>query len=207
MFTRLFRLLLTLLVVGALIWFFAPRVLDGAANSLISSTVSKAQGLAQYVPAGINSPNLTKGDLQINMTGLTPRTPYQVTLDEGQCGQTNVALGTALSDANGALYKEYPLPSLDTKKTWFISLWQQSQNVACGQLQTNLDTGAQVVNAAQNGPDVFGPQPSDTSQNQNATPTDNSQSTNTPIVNGFPNTGAGPASHQQYDNNQYPRKY
>jgi hypothetical protein len=213
-FTRLFRLLLILIILGALIWFLAPRIFDGAANALISSTGSQAQGLAQFVPAGVNSSNNAKGDLQIDLTGLTPDTTYQLTLDQFQCGETSTNLGQVTSDGNGNFYIEIPLTSLDTKQTWYVDVLQQGQSVACGLLQTNQDVGMQVVNAAQAGPSIFGPQSTQDAQNQTstptsgATPTANSNVNNTPT--GLPNmpvTGANPGSNQQYDNNQYPRKY
>lgn len=213
MFRRLFRWLMTLIIVGVLIWFLAPRLFNGAANSFINSAASQVQGLAQFVPAGVNTLDQVKGDLQVNLSGLTPVTQYELTLDRGQCGQTSTVLGNINSDANGGLYHEFALPTLDPKESWFIDVWQQSQSVACGQLQTNQDAGAQVISAAQNGPDVFGPQPTDVPLNQDSTPTPgvtpttNSQSTTTTLVNGFPHTGANPGDHQQYDNNQYPRKY
>jgi hypothetical protein len=212
-FQRLFRLLLTLVIVVALIWFLAPRIFDGAANSLINSPGSQAQGLAQFVPAGVNSQNNGKGDLQINLTGLTPNTAYQLTLDQVQCGGNSTDLGQVQSDGNGNFYTEIPLKSLDTKQTWYVDVQQQGQSVACGLLQTNQDAGTQVIDAAQSGPDVFGPQPTQDPQNPTATPAPGE----TPLVNSvnnsqtslpnMPVTGVNSGNGQQYDNNQYPRKY
>jgi hypothetical protein len=217
-FKRLFRLLLLLVVVGALIWFLAPRIFNSAANSLISSTTSQAQGLAQFVPADVSSAN--KGDLQINLTGLTPNTTYQLTLDQVQCGMgVSTSLGQATSDANGSFYVEFPLTSIDTRQTWYVDVLQDGQSVACGLLQTNQNVSSQVINASQSGPNVFGPQgspsaqPTQDAQNQanstptpGATPTANSDANNKP-VKGLPNTGVDSGGNQQYDNNQYPRKY
>lgn len=203
MFRRLFRLLLTLAIVGAVIWFLAPRIFDGAANSLLNSSVSQAQGLAQFIPANVNAANNSKGELQINLTGLSPETTYQLTLDEAQCGGSSTDLGSATSDANGNFYMEIPLTSLDTKQSWYVDVLQQGQSVACGLLQTDQDIGTQVINAAQSGPDVFGPQPT-----QATTPITNSSAGNVSSqLPNLPGTGASPGDGQQYDNNQYPRKY
>jgi hypothetical protein len=193
-FRRLFRWLVILAVVIALIWIFAPRLFNNAANSLISSinsTASQAQGLALFVPAGPNSPNRSQGDLQINLTGLNPNTTYALTLDQGQCGGVSKDLGQRKSDANGHLYIEIPLASLDITRTWFVNVLQQGQSVACGLLQTNQSSSTQAINATQSGPNVFGPQ---TGANQSA-------------PGGLPNTGVKPGGNQQYRNNQYPRKY
>lgn len=194
MIRRLFRWLLILAVIGALIWIFAPRLFNNAANSLISSinsTASQAQGLALFVPAGANSPNKSQGDLQVNLTGLTPNTTYALTLDQSQCGGVSKDLGQGKSDANGHLYIEIPLASLDIKQTWFVNVLQRGQSIACGLLQTNQDSSTQAINATQSGPDVFGPQ---AGSNQSS-------------PGGLPNTGVQPGGNQQYDNNQYPRKY
>ena len=216
-FKRLFRLLLTLVVVVVLIVFLAPRIFNGAANSLISSmnsSVAQAQGLAQFVPANVTSSNNAKGDLQVNLTGLTPSTTYQLTLDQGLCGGTSTSLGSATSDANGNFYIEIPMTSLDIKQTWYVDVLQQGQSVACGPLQTNQDASTQVVNASQAGPNVFGPQdtsPAQDTQNQNSaassSPVTNSNVTNVSTSTGLPNTGVNPGNSQQYDNNQFPRKY
>lgn len=201
MFRRLFRLLMTLIILGILIWFLAPRIFDGAANSLIHSTVSQAQGLAQFVPASVNSLNNAKGDLQINLTGLTPDTTYQITLDQVQCGGNSTNLGQARSDGNGNFYTEIPMTSLDTSQIWYVDVLQQGQSVACGRLQTDQDAGTQVISAVQSGPDVFGPQPT---QNSTSGASNNTQSSSLPNM---PTTGVSAGNSQQYDNNQYPRKY
>lgn len=210
MFKRIFRWVVTLTVVGVLIWFLAPRTFNGEANSLLSSAVTQVQGMAQFVPAAANDLGNGKGNLQINLSGLTPAIQYELTLDRDQCGQTDTVLGTLAADANGGLYHEFALPTLDAKKSWFVDVWQQGQSVACGQLQTNQDAGAQVISAAQSGPNVFGPQPTDVPQSQSDTPAPGAtpaNNQNSSIVNGFPHTGTNPGTNQQYDNNQYPRKY
>lgn len=198
MFKRLFRILFILVVIGALLWFFAPRTFNEAANALISSAnsaVTQVQGLAQFVPASVNSKSNTDGNLQINLTGLTPNTTYELHLDEAQCGQLGKSLGQITADASGNFYKEFPLSTLDTKQTWFVDVLQQGQSIACGQLQTDQNAGTQVVNASQ-GPNLFaGGSPTDNSPLANNSPT------------GLPNTGVDPGNNQQYDNNQYPRKY
>ena len=204
MFAKIFRLFLILVIVGALIWFLAPRIFDGAANSIIISPGSQAQGLAQFVPASAGSPTSAKGDLQVNLTGLTPDTTYEVSLDQGQCGSTHADLGPAKSDANGNFYIELPMNSLDTQQTWYIDVLQQGQSVACGQLETNQDANAQAINAG--GPNVFGPQPAQAQTdiaNSNSVPNSTTSST----LPNLPVTGVNSGGSQQYDNNQYPRKY
>jgi len=208
-FKSLTRILLILVVVGALLWIFSPRIFSNAANTLLTSvdsSVANAQGLAQFLPAGATGQN-KQGDLQVNLSGLQANTSYEITLDESQCGLVNKDLGGATSDSNGNFYVELPLASLDTKQTWFIDVHQQGvqgPTVACGQLETNQDSSTQAVNAAQSGPNVF-----DSSQ---SLPNDQSQS-NTPTTSGttppsgLPNTGANPGDGQQYNNSTYPRKY
>ena len=213
MFKALTRLLLALVVVGALLWIFAPRLFSNAANSFISSADAQAQGLAEYVPPGALSSS-KQGDLQVQLNGLTPGTIYEITLDQGVCGSTWKDLGSATSDSNGNFYFELPLTSLDTKSTWFVDVLQQNlgnTSVACGQLQTNQDSSTQIINAPLSGPNVFGPQPTPTDQNPGATPTVTTSgsggTTGTTTPSGLPNTGANPGNNQQYDNNKYPRKY
>ena len=204
MFKTVFRVLLTLIVVVALVWLFAPRLLNDAANSAISSTdasAPQAHGLAQYVPPDVNPASNNKGDLQVNLSGLSPNTSYELTLDESQCGSDTRDLGPVNSDNNGNFYIELPLSNLDAKQTWFIDVHQQGVlgvSVACGQLQTNQDSSTQAIDATQSGPNVFGPQDGQDSTSTSASSTKPS---------GLPNTGVNPGGGQQYDNNQYPRKY
>lgn len=202
------RALLVLIIIGVLVWYFAPRLFSDAANSLINSvdsSVAQAQGLAEFVPAGVNSSQSSKGDLQINLSGLTPNSKYELTLDQDQCGSTVKDLGPVNSDTNGGFYIELPLASLDVKQIWFVDVHEQDalgQSVACGQLQTNQSSSTQAIDATQSGPNVFGAQqPLQNSQSDTASSTANAKPTH------LPNTGMDPDNHQQYDNNQYPRKY
>ena len=214
MFKALTRVLVALVVLGALLWIFAPRIFNNAANSFISSADAQAQGLAQFIPSNATSSGKT-GDLQVQLNGLTPSTSYEITLDQDQCGPSGKDLGSVTSDGNGSFYIELPLASLDTKSIWFVDVHQQGiegPSVACGQLQTNQDSSSQIISAPLSGPNVFGPQPSPTDQGQDATPTatttGSSGGTTSPTTpNGLPNTGADPGNNQQYDNNKYPRKY
>lgn len=206
MFRSLLRIIMILIVIGALLWIFAPRIFSNAANTLLSSvnsSVANAQGLAQFIPAGATSQGKS-GDLQVNLSGLLPRTSYEITLDEGQCGQVSQDLGHATSDGNGGFYIELPLSSLDTHQSWFVDIHEQSQygqSVACGQLQTNQNSSTQAINASKAGPNIFGGQPSlPNDQGQNST-------TGSSTPSGLPNTGANPGDGQQYDNSGYPRKY
>jgi hypothetical protein len=200
----LFRVILIVVVGGVLLWFLAPRIFNDAANAILSSTgsaVAQAQGLAQYIPPDASTSGKS-GDLQVNLSGLTPRTSYEITLDEGQCGTIDKDLGSVTSDGSGNFYIELPLASLDTGQTWFVDVHQDGANgpsVACGQLSTNQNASSQVINASQSGPNVFGPQAPATSSSATG-----SSGTSTPSL---PNTGADPGNNQQYDNNQYPRKY
>lgn len=204
MFKSLLRIILILVAVGVLLFFFAPRIFNSAANSLIhsvDSSAKNAQGLAQFIPADATSQG-TSGDLQVNLSGLLPRTSYEITLDESQCGLVNKDLGKATSDGSGNFYIELPLSSLDTNQTWFVDIHQQGAegvSVACGQLQTNQN----AVNNSQSGPNLFGAPPS--LPNDQGTPTPGATGPSTP--NGLPNTGANPGNGQQYQNNGYPRKY
>ena len=200
------RILMALIVLGALLWIFAPRIFNNAANTFLSSADAQAQGLAQYIPAGATSSG--KGDLQVQLNGLTPSTTYDITLDQGACGSTRQDLGSVTSDSNGNFYIEVPLASLDTKSTWYVDVHQQNAfgtSVACGQLQTNQDASSQIINAPLSGPNDFGPQPSPTDQSQGTAPNTITNSNSTP--SGLPNTGANPGNNQQYNNSKYPRKY
>lgn len=204
MFRTLFRIILILAVIGTLIWIFSPRIFNNAANTLLTSvdtSIANAQGLAQFVPAEVTGQNQS-GALQVNLSGLLASTSYAITLDESQCGSLSKNLGNVISDGNGSFYIEFPMASLDTRQTWFVDVHQQGTqgpSVACGQLETNQDSGTQAVNASQSGPNVFGPsQALPNSQNSSSTGTSPS---------GLPNTGVGPENGQSYTNSTYPRKY
>jgi len=204
-FRTLFRIILILVVIGTLVWVFSPRIFNNAANTLLTSvdaSIANAQGLAQFVPAEVTGQNRS-GDLQVNLSGLLASTLYAITLDESQCGSMSKMLGSGTSDGNGTFYIELPLASLDTHQTWFVDVHQQGTqgpSVACGQLETNQDSGTQAVNASQLGPNIFGP--SQALPNNQASP-----STGT-SPSGLPNTGAGgPDNGQSYTNSTYPRKY
>ena len=216
MFKRLFRVLLTLVCVVALLWLFAPRLLDGAANAQIGAPGSPIQGMVQYVPAGDDSPNTNQGDLQVNLSGLAPATSYHLTLDQTQCGGASKQLRDIQSDHNGNLYAEIPLGSIDLKQTWYLDVLQQGQSVACGLLQTNRDLDTRVIDLPSNAPGIFGPANTPDAQatqaaSQGSTSLTNSTSaqndTNQPLKTGLPNTGVAPGDSQQYDNTQFPRKY
>ncbi len=210
MFKNLFRILLTLIIVGILIILFAPRAFSNSANSLISSSTSQIQGMAQFIPAQALSSLSNKGELQVSLTGLVPNTMYDLHLDQGQCGGTSTDLGSAKSDGNGGYYAELPMNSLDPKQTWYIDVLQQGVSVACNVLQTDQDSSSQVINT---GPNVFGPQTpsSQPAQGSGSTPTpetsSSQQNTTSSTLPNMPVTGSNPGKGQQYDNNQYPRKY
>jgi hypothetical protein len=210
-FKQLFRGLLILIVVAGLVWFFAPRILNNAANTTLSSANSSlAQGLAQFIPATLTTQKKSGGDLQVQLNGLDANTTYEVTLDQGSCGTVSKDLGHATSDKNGNFSGVFTLASFDSKQTWFLDVHQavaSGVSIACGQLQTSQAASSQIINAAENGPGVF--------SGVSSTPTpDPSQSTSPQVTptatQGLPNvpdTGADPGTDQNYDNGQYPRKY
>ena len=203
MFRALLRVLLILVVIGALLWFFAPRVFNNAANSAINSASSAAaqvQGLAQFVPLTPDAQSsTTSGTLQVQVNGLNPQSNYEITLDQNQCGSFIKYMGKVTTDGGGGFYIEIPVSSLNVNQNWYIDVHQQGANgltVACGQLETNKTSSAQVISTSQNGANVFGNGSQGSFQNQG--------SSTSP---GFPNTGVDPGSNQDYDNSQYPRKY
>ena len=217
MFRALTRILFILVIVGALLWFFAPRIIDNASNSLLSATntsLSQVQGLAQFIPSSVTEQDKGSGDLQVQLSGLDPNAVYDVTLDQGQCTATSKDLGTITADGSGGVYIVFTLGSLDNNQTWYVDVHQQNESgatVACGQLETNKTSNAQVISSSQSGPGVFSGQaesPTPTSQGVTSESNSNpvSGSTTTPLQ-GLPNTGADPGNGQQYNNNQYPRKY
>jgi hypothetical protein len=221
-FKALTRIILILIVVGGLIWFFAPRIIDNASNSLLSATnssLSQVQGLAQFIPSSVTEQNKGSGDLQVQLSGLEPNTVYDVTLDQSQCSTISKDLGTITADGSGGVYIVFTVGSLDNNQGWYVDVHQQNslgETVACGQLETNKTSDAQVINSTQDGPGVFSGQaesPTPTTQSQSVTSESNSNpvagSTTTPATppQGLPDTGANPGNNQNYDNNQYPRKY
>ena len=108
-------------------------------------------------------------------------------------------MGKVTTDGGGGFYIEIPVSSLNVNQNWYIDVHQQGANgltVACGQLETNKTSSAQVISTSQNGANVFGNGSQGSFQNQG--------SSTSP---GFPNTGVDPGSNQDYDNSQYPRKY
>lgn len=199
MLRSLFRILIILAVVGVLFFFFAPRFFNNAANSLISSvnsSVAQAQGVAQYIPPGVTSQGSSKlSDLQVKLNDLLSNSTYDITLDQGQCGNVWKDLGSIKADGSGNFDKQIPVSTLDLTKTWFVDIHQQNASgasVACGTLETNQTTGAQAIDASHSGQSTSGGAPSSSSPASSP---------------GLPNTGANPGNTHSYDNNQYPRKY
>lgn len=187
------RLVIILVIIGAIIWFFAPSIINGAANSVIGSGNSAVKGLAQFVPTTTtvkNNATVSNGELQVKVDNLLSTTPYEVTLDTGQCGTIAKDLGKVVTDRGGSFYIEFPLSKLNTNSTWYVDVHKQGVNgvsVACGLLENNQTASSQVITSSPQSPAIFG----NTSNQSTA----------------LPNTGADPGNGQSYDNNQYPRKY
>jgi hypothetical protein len=202
MLRGLFRIIVILIVIGVLFFFFAPRFFNNAANSLLSSTntaVAHAQGLAQYIPSNATTQGATS-DLQVKLNDLLANANYDITLDQGQCGNVVKDLGTIKSDVGGNFDNVIPLSTLDLSKVWFIDVHLDNASgtsVVCGQLETNQSSGTQVITPATPKQNVFGSTTSQSSQGSSSTGTSPN----------LPNTGAKPGNSQDYDNNTYPRKY
>ncbi|MFL5625451.1 MAG: hypothetical protein ACJ788_07620 [Ktedonobacteraceae bacterium] len=237
MIRRLFRLLIVAIVVVVLLILFAPTLIRGAGNALISSiNNTSAQGIAQLIPHTQDN----GADLQIKLDGLQANTSYYVSLDEGQCGGNSLFhLGKISTDDHGSATAMLPLKNIgntfnNLRKAFQQGLWidvhqgsdVSGHSVACGQVlsagnflvqsggsptptvATSSNSSASVVTPASNPTKV----PSGvTNTNTNATSSNTSNHTSaTPPPNssgGFPNTGVAPAGNSSYDNYTYPRKY
>src|SRR5579872_3720415 len=97
---RLFQLIFFGIVTIVLVVMFAPSLIRGAGNALLSSANnSAAQGFSSLVPDA-QGKGLT---LQMNVSSLNPNSDYFVTLDRDECGgQVLANVGKITTDGNGA---------------------------------------------------------------------------------------------------------
>ncbi len=233
MIRRLFRLLIMAIVVVVLLILFAPTLIRGAGNALISSVNNtSAQGIAQFIPHTQDN----GADLQIKLDGLQANTNYYVSLDEGQCGGNSLFhVGKISTDNNGSATAMLSLKNVGNTFNNLRNAFQQGlwidvhqgddisgQSVACGQVlsagnflvQSGGSPTPTVATSSNSSTSVVIPTtvPSGvTNTNTNATSSNTSNNASpTPSSNssgGFPNTGVAPASNSTYDNYTYPRKY
>ena len=215
---RLFQLVFFGIVAVVLVIMFAPSLIRGAGNALLSSVNnSAAQGFSSLVPDA-QGKGLT---LQINVSSLNPNAEYYVTLDRDECGgQVLANVGKITTDASGATTANLSVGDLTglLQNTLYLDVHQgadaNGQSVACGQVQIN-GTGVSLTGSAT-------PTSSTTSSTTtNTTTTSNSTITSSSVgdspadgfllhhspFGGFPNTGVAPAKGNGYDNNSFPRKY
>lgn len=211
---RLFQLVFFGIVAAVLVVMFAPSLIRGAGNALLSSVNnSTAQGFSSLVPDA-QGKALT---LQINVSGLNPDSDYFVTLDRDECGgQVLANAGKITTDASGATTASLSVGDLAglIQNTLYLDVHQgadaNGQSVACGQVQIN-GAAASITGSAT----PTGNTTTSTTTSSNSTITSSSAG-NLPAsafllhhspFGGFPNTGVAPARDNSYDNNSFPRKY
>lgn len=211
------RLLSSLLFWGIVIIvvliLFAPHFLAQAGNALVGSLNNSAiSGLAQYLP-----PNVVGKDsaLDLSLQGLSPRTTYEVTLDQGSCGGSpSEDLGQFTTHEDGTISTNFAFPSLDTGKKWFINIHQGANpagpSVVCSQLQLNKDSQIGISTLSDNGSStIIGNAQSSNGQTSSGSTSATTSGTTPPqgYPNTLPNTGVAPGDKHSYDNTTYPRKY
>ena len=225
---RLFQLVFFGIAAVVLVIVFAPSLIKGAGNALLSAANnSAAQGFSSLVPAAQG-----KGaSLQINVSGLSPSSDYYVTLDRDECGgQVLANLGKITTDGSGATTTSLPVTDLGSivQYTLYLDVHQGNdaggQSVACGQVQVNnavaylAGTPAAVKGTASPTTSIPTPTPTPTTATSSTTTTTTGSVGDSPAdgflpimhhnpFGGFPNTGVAPAQSGGYDNNTYPRKY
>lgn len=224
---RIFQLVFFGVAAVVLVIVFAPSLISGAGNALLSAANnSAAQGFSSLVPAAQG-----KGaNLQVNVSGLSPSTSYYVTLDRDECGgQVLASLGTITTDGSGATTASLPITDLGSILHYnlYLDVHQGNnaggQSVACGQVQVNNALAYLVGTPAtvKGTPSHATPVPAPTTATTTTTTTTTTGSTGDspsdgflPIMHhnpfgGFPNTGVAPAQSGAggYDNNTFPRKY
>jgi len=215
-------------VVIILIILFAPSLLRGAGNSVVTSlNNTAAQGIAQIIPHAQGS----GADLQVKLDGLTANTNYYVSLDQGQCGGTALFnVGKITSDANGSTTATLSLNDIRNalQQGLYLDVHQGTdttgQSIACGQVLSTDSIISQFGGSTNNGTT---PTATTVAVTANATATPTSPPITIPTSNtssvdssgrdssflhghmfgGFPNTGVAPANNSSYDNYTYPRKY
>lgn len=227
MIRRFFRLLFLCMVVVVLIILFAPTLLKGAGNALLTSlNNTAAQGVAQVIPHATGQGS----DLQVQLSGLTANTNYYISLDEGQCGGTALFnVGKITTDASGSTTATLSLNDLRNalQQGLYLDVHQGTdstgQSVVCGQVLSTDSIISQLSGSSNTTPTPTTVSAT-TSTGATATPTASPVTVPTTIVNtdtsnldsgflrghlsnGFPDTGVAPASSSSYDNYTYPRKY
>lgn len=226
MIRRFFRFLLFCVVVIILIILFAPSLLKGAGNAVVTSLGNTAaQGVAQIIPNATGQ----GADLQVQLSGLTANTNYYVSLDQGQCGGTALFnVGKITTDSGGSTTATLSLNDLRNALQQGLYLDVHAgtdatgQSVACGQVLSTDSIISQFTGSSNTTPT---PTTVSVTTNANATPTSPPITVPTAVVNtntsntsdspflhgrlfgGFPDTGVAPASGSSYDNYTYPRKY
>ncbi len=201
------NLLFTVIIIGGMLYFFAPRLFAQVGSSALNAiNDSAAVGLAQYLPKDVNG---STNALQLNLSGLTSRFSYFVTLDTGKCGGTpRIDLGKYISDSTGNLDALLTPGNLDTSHALYIDIHQGNSDtgtsIACGQLQINNHTvtGLDLSGSSSQSDSNLSP-----STKQNTGQKSNGSAPQSRPQAGFPNTGVAPAGSDSYDNYSFPRKY
>ncbi len=216
---RLFKLVFFGIVAVVLVIMFAPSLIRGAGNALLSSANSSAaQGFSSLVP-DTQDKSLT---LQINVSGLNPNSDYFVTLDRDECGgQVLANVGKITTDGSGATTANLSVGDLTDllQHTLYLDVHQgadaNGESMACGQVQINgavtslLGTPSTISGTTSGG--------STTSSTTTSNATISSSSAGDTSGNGFllhhspfgdfPDTGVAPTGGNNYHNPSFPRKY
>ena len=226
MIRRFFRFLAFCLVVIVMIILFAPTLLKGAGNAVLSSLGNaSAQGVAQIIPNATGQGT----NLQVQLSGLTANTDYYISLDQGQCGGTAlVNVGKITTDSSGSSTATLSLSSIGNalQQSLYLDVHQgaaSGQSVACGQVLSTDSVISQFSGSSTTTPTAT--TVSTTTNSSVSTPTTSTAAVPTGVSNtdtssisdstflhgrlfgGFPDTGVAPADSGSYDNYTYPRKY
>lgn len=217
------RLIIRLLVIGlialGLFLFLGAQFFQNAGTALIKAVNGSAvQGQAQILPGTSGN----SSNLQLTLQGLTPKSTYDITLDQGQCGGTLVKnVGPVTTDANGNVTKTVTIPNVSnqTQQTYWIDVHQgtssSASSAACGQIQSNSTplSNANVVSST-NSSSSSNSTGSSTITVDNPTGVSNTdvtpvsgQGNQSTSSTGLPNTGVVPGGSNSYDNYTFPRKY
>ncbi|MHB8600354.1 MAG: hypothetical protein ACYDER_26540 [Ktedonobacteraceae bacterium] len=209
---RLFQLVFFGIAAVVVVIMFAPSLIRGAGNALLSSVNnSAAQGFSSLVPDA-QGKGLT---LQINVSNLNPNSDYFVTLDRDECGgQVLANAGKITTDGSGATTANLSVGDLTglLQNTLYLDVHQgadaNGQSVACGQVQINGAVASLIGS-----PTTTSTTSTTTSSNSTITSSSVGDSPGSGFLlhhspfGGFPNTGVAPDSGNGYDNNSFPRKY
>ena len=225
---RFIRFLFLCIVVVVLIIVFAPSLLRGAGNAVVTSlNNTAAQGIAQIIPHAEG-----KGaDLQVKLDGLTANTSYYVSLDQGQCGGPALFnVGKITANASGSTTATLSLNDIRNavQQGLYVDVHEGTdttgQSVACGPVLSTNNIISQFTGSSSNDTTPTATTVAVTSKaTATATsppiiiPTTNTSSVDTSntdslflhgrLLGGFPDTGVAPANNSSYDNYTYPRKY